>query len=110
MRNDPTPGQVAFPIVSAIECVAGKEHSPVLAYSDVSSRSCAAIYHQALVIKAATRVEPDLMKVLDWLENGVVVEPGETPLDLILQGKYAQVIAFIDRCARDLAMNVHDGL
>jgi hypothetical protein len=59
-----------------------------------------ALYQSAVVLKAAMKIDPDLGKVLDWFQNDVITEFGGTPLSMVLQGKYVQVLVFLDRCTR----------
>ncbi|RDS86098.1 hypothetical protein [Dyella psychrodurans] len=68
-------------------------------------RSCLVIAHSAQVVKAALNIDADLEMVLDWFENDFIDELGGTAMHLVLQGRHAQVIAFLDRVARDMAMN-----
>jgi hypothetical protein len=69
-------------------------------YPSVNDLSCIAIYQSAMVMKAAMKIDPDLGSVLDWFENDIIAEFGETPLSMVLQGRYVQVILFLDRCSR----------
>jgi len=70
-------------------------------YPSVNDLSCIAIYQSAMVMKAAMKIDPDLGSVLDWFENDIIAEFGETPLSMVLQGRYVQVILFLDRCSRE---------
>ncbi|WP_266182059.1 hypothetical protein [Dyella humicola] len=63
------------------------------------------IGHLAQVIKAAMRVEPDLEMVMDWFENDFIEELGGTAMHIVLQGRPAQVIAFLDRVTWEMAMD-----
>jgi hypothetical protein len=75
---------------------------PVAASDHLSATDQAhfAIHRSAMVIKAALEIDSDLERVLNWFENDVITELGGTPLSMVLQGRHALVMLFLERCAR----------
>ena len=69
-------------------------------YLSATDQTYIAIHRSAMVIKAALEIDPDLGRVLEWFENDVITELGGTPLSMVLQGRHAQVMVFLERCAR----------
>ena len=67
-----------------------------------------AVLQAIQVIVAAMKITPNLDVTLQWFEHDVIAELGGTALGLVLQGRHAQVMAFLERCARDMETDAHE--